>query len=78
MYKLKFVFQRVQNFVGKGGNAGYQHFLHFLQCFLKIPSWGGGGLIKTRDCVVKGEKVWIICESKSKTMHDTIYLCHAL
>ena len=23
----------VENIVGKGGNAGYQHFLLFLQCF---------------------------------------------
>ena len=25
---------RVENTVGKGGNAGYQHFLLFPQCFL--------------------------------------------
>ena len=28
-----FVFERVKNIVGKGENAGYQHFLHFPQCF---------------------------------------------
>ena len=33
--KLKFVFGRIENIVGKGENAGYQHFLHFLQCFQK-------------------------------------------
>ena len=27
--KLKFVFERVENFVGKGENASYQHFLLF-------------------------------------------------
>ena len=32
--KLKFVFGRVENSVGKGENAGYQHFLLFPQCFL--------------------------------------------
>ena len=30
---LKFVFERVENMVGKGENAGYQHFLLFPQCF---------------------------------------------
>ena len=29
---------RVENTVGKGENAGYQHFLLFLQCFPKPPS----------------------------------------
>ena len=29
------VFDRVENIVGKGENAGYQHFLHFPQCFEK-------------------------------------------
>ena len=31
---------RVENPVGKGENAGYQHFLLFPQCFQKIPSFG--------------------------------------
>ena len=31
--KLKFGFGRVENIVGKGENAGYQHFLLFPQCF---------------------------------------------
>ena len=34
--KLKFVMERVENFVGKGRNAGYQHFLLFPQCFQKF------------------------------------------
>ena len=33
--KLKFVLGRVENIVEKGGNAGYQHFLLFLQHFQK-------------------------------------------
>ena len=32
---MKFVLGRVENIVGKGDNAGYQHFLLFLQCFQK-------------------------------------------
>ena len=49
--KLKFVQGRVENIVGKGGNAGYQHFFFpFATMFSKglfarvIGSW---------DCVVK-------------------------
>ena len=33
--KLKFDVGWVENIVGKGENAGYQHFLLFLQCFQK-------------------------------------------
>ena len=33
--KIIFVFDRVENIVGKGQNAGYQHFLLFPQCFQK-------------------------------------------
>ena len=29
------VFDRVENLVGKGENAGYQHFLLFPQCFIE-------------------------------------------
>ena len=47
--KLKFVFGRVENIVGKGENAGYQHFLLFLQCFQDFFP----GVVKSGDCVVK-------------------------
>ena len=45
-----FVFDRIDNIVGKGENAGHQHFLVFPQCFQK-----GFFLrvVKTRDFVVK-------------------------
>ena len=44
------VFDRVENIVGKGENAGYQHFLLFPQCFLQFSStW----VFKSQDCVVK-------------------------
>ena len=33
--KLKFALGRVENMMGKGENAGYQHFLRFRQCFQK-------------------------------------------
>ena len=32
------VFDRVENLVGKGENAGYQHFLLFPQCFPKASA----------------------------------------
>ena len=34
------LYDRVQNIMGKGENAGYQHFLLFLQCFQKASSTG--------------------------------------
>ena len=33
---LKFVLGRIENILGKGENAGYQHFLLFPQCFQKF------------------------------------------
>ena len=47
--KLNFVLGRVENIVGKGENAGYQHFLLFPQCFQK-PIFR---VVKSPDCVVK-------------------------
>ena len=44
------VFDRVENIVGKGENAGYQHFLLFPQCFQKTSFLG---VVKSQDCVVK-------------------------
>ena len=38
--KLKFVLGRVENIVGTGENAGYQHFLLFPQCFQKASFSG--------------------------------------
>ena len=43
--KLKPVLGRVENMVGKGENAGYQHFLPFPQCFQNASFLGS-------DCVV--------------------------
>ena len=31
------VYDRIENIVGKGENASFQHFLLFLQCFQKLP-----------------------------------------
>ena len=45
-----FVFDSVENILGKGENAGYQHFLLFPQCFQKASFLG---VVKSRDCVVK-------------------------
>ena len=35
-YKIISLCERGEYIVGKGGNAGYQHFLLFSQCFLKF------------------------------------------
>ena len=45
-----FLFDRVENFVGKGENAGDQDFLLFRQCFTEafFPR-----VVKSQDCMVK-------------------------
>ena len=48
------VFDSVENIVGKGGNAGYQHFLLFPQCFEKAS------FPDTLKCVIVWE--WV-CHS---------------
>ena len=50
--KLKHGLGRVENIVGKGENAVYQHFLLFPQCFQR-PSVSG---CKSQDCVVKSKQ----------------------
>ena len=35
---LKIVLGWVENILGKGENAGYQHFLLFPECFQNLPS----------------------------------------
>ena len=49
--KLKVVLGRVENIVGKGENAGYQHFSPFSTMFSKV--FFSRGAI-SRDFVVKG------------------------
>ena len=38
--KVEFMLDRVENVVGKGGYAGFQHFLLLTQCFHKASSSG--------------------------------------
>ena len=47
---LKIILVSVENIVEKEENAGYQHFLLFLQCFQKASFMG---LFKSWDCMVK-------------------------
>ena len=49
--KLKIVFGRVENIVGKGENADYQHFLLLPQFFSKGSCVG---VVKSRDCLFAG------------------------
>ena len=48
---IVFVFDSVENIVGKGENAGYQHFLLFSQYFQKASLILR--VVKSRDCVVQ-------------------------
>ena len=47
---IVFVFDSVENIVGKGENAGYHHFLLFPQNFQKASLILR--VVKSRDCVV--------------------------
>ena len=38
--KMKFALNKVEKMVGKGKNAGYQHFQFFTQCFQKASYIG--------------------------------------
>ena len=38
--KIKFVVERIENMVGKGKNAGHQHFLLFPPCFQRASPSG--------------------------------------
>ena len=49
--KLQLVLGRVENIVGKGENAAYQHFLIFPQCFQKASDLYK--VVKGRDYVVQ-------------------------
>ena len=44
--KIKFLLEWVENFVGKGENASFQHFLLFPKCFQKSLFLG---VVKSRD-----------------------------
>ena len=50
VYKVNHVFDKVENVVEKGENAGYQHFLHFPQRFPKTSVLGEREIL---DCVLK-------------------------
>ena len=45
--KMKIKLGRVENIVGKGENAGHQHFLLFPQCFQKV-SYSGSLVVIVR------------------------------
>ena len=61
------VYYSVENIMGKGENAGYKHFLLFLQCFQKASSMGGklyglcGKEVKTLP-----ENFWKTCRKRRK------------
>ena len=59
----RLVFERVENIVGKGGNAGYQHFLHFPTLFTKSVE---SSVSLTLDCLLSV----LLDLSKSKAFAD--------
>ena len=59
------LFNRVENSLGKGENAGYQHFLLFTQFFSKAFFLR---VVKSRDCAVKSYGLQRQRENLSITM----------
>ena len=59
------LFDRAENIVGKGENAGYQQFLLFLQCFPKPSSLG---VVTSLNCV----------EKKENTVHQHSHFYHTI
>ena len=66
---LKLVLGIVENIVGKGENAGNQHFLLFPQCFFSKSFLSRG--VKSRDCVVKGNHTMTTFEGY-KSFENTV------
>ena len=65
---LKFCLRRIENIVGKGENAGYQHFLFFPTMFSNVyfPR-----VIKSRDCMVKGYTNYCTLLLSFEILHDS-------
>ena len=71
------VYERVENIAGKGENAGYQHFLLFLQCFQTLSSTGS---LKPR-IVWKGIKtlsleIYIYSKSHMGDLQENVTVQH--
>ena len=56
LLRTMFVRKYIEKLVGKGENAGDQHFLLFLQDFLQVVS---SEPIKTLDCVIKSQYMYL-------------------
>ena len=70
---MEFVSDGVENIVGKGENAGNQHFLHFPQCFQKSSTLRSSNL----DEVFKGlalgnSEKGLFNRSLKKTVHSML------
>ena len=79
---IKSVFHGVENLVGKGGNAGYQHFILFPQCFQKFlfphrrqkSSLCGKGLMHLKN--VSWRLIWV--ETFCFIIQIDLTLCHTI
>ena len=58
-----FVFDKVENIVGKGENAGYQHFLLFPQCFEKASVPDMLKVVIVWDKLKKHEKILVFMKA---------------
>ena len=70
--KMTSVFKRVENIVGKGENACYQHFLLFPPCFQKLSSsWPLKVWIVLKMVNVMGKAECVTCRKKCTRLLTT-------
>ena len=71
------LFDRVENTVGKGENAGYQHFLLFPQYFPKPPSLGllKVGIVWIRYKIVEWSKLKALADDIVKMAEIADFFC---
>ena len=60
---LKLTLGRIENIVGKGENAGYQHFPLFSQCFQKLSFLG---MLKVRTVVELKQIRWQVLKFRGQ------------
>ena len=67
------VFDRVENIVGKGENAGYQHFLLFPQCYEKASFTGTSKGVIVWEWVNTFAKSIDLCQLALSAQDDTMF-----
>ena len=71
--KIKFVLRKVENFVGKGENAGYQHLLIFPQCFQKDSTRLKVGIMRKRVKMISKRVVNVVEKEENAQLAAMVF-----